>query len=279
MHTDHCLDLLDAYVDGELPSDERAAVRAHVAECVSCAGALESLAATSRILQENLVHYVAPDVLKARIRSALADAPASELDSSPALGPTPRSTSARPAPPSRWLRIAGGVAAAVVIAAASSATTLAVAHRDDSSRRLANEVLTSHIRSLMPGHLVDVASTNQHNVKPWFNGRVNLSPAVPGLDSAGFPLVGGRLDYLDGHATATVVYMRRQHVINIYSWPSADDARDAAPTTAESRSAQGYHLVSWRSGDIEYCAVSDLNAGELAAFVVLYRRMSGEPSR
>jgi anti-sigma factor RsiW len=115
----------------------------------------------------------------------------------------------------------------------------------------------------MPGHLTDVASTNQHNVKPWFNGRIDLSPVVPSLDSAGFPLIGGRLDYVDGRAVAAVVYARRQHMINVYSWPSG--GQDLRPI--EAGAEKGYHLMRWRRDGIEAWAVSDLNRAELAEFV------------
>jgi anti-sigma factor RsiW len=153
---------------------------------------------------------------------------------------------------------------------ASSGLTLAVARRDVAPRSIASEeVLTSHIRSLMPDHLVDVRSNDQHNVKPWFNGRLDFSPTVPRLDSIGFPLIGGRLDYLHGRPVAAVVYARRQHMINAYSWPA--DAGDEDVSPVDSR--HGYNLVHWRRGGVEHWVVSDLNAGELGEFV---RAVNGE---
>src|SRR2546423_608934 len=229
MRCAECRDRLDAYLDAELTAGETEMMRAHVEECPDCAREYAVLAATSRQLKEGLVHYSAPDVLKARIRSALADSGAARGGTAPSWA--------------RWTQLA---AAAVVIAVASSATTVAVLHRGTASsptRSVADEVLASHLRSLMPGHLTDVASNDQHNVKPWFNGRVDLSPTVPRLDSIGFPLVGGRLDYIASRPVATVVYSRRQHIINVYSWPSPGDDRKEAIV-----SAQGYHLVSWRNG-------------------------------
>ena len=247
-----CRPLLERSIDDELTPEDVEKVRAHVAACTDCAHALESQQQLSRLLQDNLVHYEAPDTLKARIRGALAQA--GEPSERPPL-------MARRV---RWVRLA---AAGLLIAVASSGTTLLMSRSAAKERSLANDVLTSHIRSLMPGHVVDVASNDQHNVKPWFNGRLALSPPVPRLDSLGFRLVGGRLDYLDGRAAAVVVYARRQHLINVFAWPQPGG--DAAES---SRSSQGYNFVTWRTADTEFWVVSDLNAAELSEFTRLYRR-------
>jgi anti-sigma factor RsiW len=244
-----CRDLLSGHIDGELMTAESQNVRDHLAECAECAREHELLARTSTLLRQRLVRHSAPDVLKARIRNALAQPNAFEPPSPPVR--------------SQWMRLA---AAGVIIAAASSALTFATLSRANGSRSIADEVVASHVRSLMPGHLTDVASTNQHNVKPWFNGRIDLSPVVPALDSAGFPLIGGRLDYLEGRAVAAVVYARRQHVINVYSWPVRGP--DIQPT--EKRTEKGYHLVEWRRDGIEAWAVSDLNRAELTEFVRVF---------
>lgn len=244
-----CLELLGPYLDGELASEARAEVDAHVASCADCARRLDSLTALSRSLKEGLVRYSAPDLLEARIRASL---------EAPARAPAPL-----------WRRAAGLTAAALVVAVASSALTSALVRRQDDGSAVEQAVLASHIRSLMPGHLTDVASNNQHNVKPWFNGRVDLSPQVPLLDSLGFPLIGGRLDYVASppHPAAVVVYARRQHLINVYSWPTVQP--DAAPATITDH---GYHLVHWRASGVELWAVSDLGLPELDAFVATFRR-------
>jgi len=156
----------------------------------------------------------------------------------------------------------------VLIAVCASALTFAAMRNPLAQRTATTAILSSHIRSLMPGHLVDIASTDQRNVKPWFNGRVNMSPAVPRLDSLGFPLIGGRLDYVSGRAVAVIVYGRRQHLINVFSWPVAD-----APALAPAASTEkGYHLVHWRNGGTEVWAVSDLNLAELGQFVAAFRQ-------
>jgi anti-sigma factor RsiW len=247
MRCSDCRDALTSYLDDELMADEAREVREHLATCAECDREHRALVGTSLLLREKLVHHPAPDVLKARIRSAIAQPHA--LDA-------PREIRARPA----WIRLA---AAGIVIAVASSVLTFVATRQGTASHTAASDVLASHIRSLMPDHLTDIVSTNQHNVKPWFNGRVGLSPPVPNLDSAGFVLVGGRLDYIDGRSVAAVVYSRRQHVINVYAWPTTE-----SPTTsARETSDRGYHLVQWRGDGVEYWVVSDLNRAELDQFV------------
>jgi len=241
-----CRETLNALVDGEIAGDEAVEIRDHLAGCAECQREHRMLTETSSLLKEGLVRYPAPDVLKARLRSALAQS--QPFDAQPTVrGPS-------------WIVLA---AAGLVIAVASSATTLAVARRE-SGVAPGSEVLASHLRSLMPGHLTDVASTNQHNVKPWFNGRVDFAPAVPDLDTVGFPVLGGRLDYIGGRPVAAVVYGRREHKISVYSWPAESGAGDRPPVGSDVR---GYHMMTWRSGGLTYWAVSDLNPQELGQFV------------
>jgi anti-sigma factor RsiW len=242
-------DALGARLDGELEPDEERDIDSHVSTCASCARELATLSDTHRLLSENLMRYRAPDVLKARIRGAIVETSA------------PRAT-ILPAAPAWWRQLAAGI----VIAVASSAVTMTMMNRSSASGS-ADELLSSHVRSLMPGHLTDVVSTNQHAVKPWFNGRVDVSPSVPNLDSLGFPLVGGRTDYVRGRTVPVVVYARRQHTINVYAWPSAAGAPSTKP--AES-SRQGYHVLRWSRDGVEYSAVSDLNVAELRSFVASF---------
>jgi anti-sigma factor RsiW len=243
-----CRDLVDAFADGELPAEDAAAVRAHLAGCGDCARELASITATSRKIGETFVKHQAPDVLKARIRSALSQPDAFEREETATVA---KSGTRRLA----W----GGLG----IAVASGLLTFAVVRQMTPARSLTDDVVTSHIRSLMPGHLTDVVSTNQHMVKPWFNGRVDLSPPVPNLDSIGFMLIGGRLDYLEGRSVPVVVYGRRQHLISVYTWP---DSRGDASSQAES-ARNGYNVIAWRGGGLSLEAVSDLNRPELEQFV------------
>jgi len=141
------------------------------------------------------------------------------------------------------------------------------------SDSLAHDVLASHVRSLMGEHLTDVATSDRHTVKPWFATRLDASPPVPDLADQGFPLIGGRLDYIDGHRAAAVVYKRRQHVINLFAWATPGET-DAA---LHGETRQGFHLLSWRHGGLSFSAVSDLDEAELAEFTRLIEQSSARP--
>ncbi|MBW8768428.1 MAG: anti-sigma factor [Gemmatimonadetes bacterium] len=250
-------ELLSGYIDGELPPDQAMELSEHLTTCAECAGIYEELLATVRTLREGLVKYRAPDLLRARVRSALRE------EERPVVArPTPRVRRGLRVP---WRSLA---AAAILVVASSGITFVATRDRPSAESSIGEEVLTSHIRSLMPAHLTDVASNDQHNVKPWFNGRLDFSPSVPRLEDAGFPLLGGRLDYVRGRPVAVVVYGRRQHVINVFTWPT-DASGDAARTLTTSH---GYNLLHWRSGGVERWVVSDLNAAELRQFGMLLER-------
>jgi len=250
MRCEDCREALNAYVDGELMPEESDAIRSHLPSCDECAAEHELLLAVSHRLKAGLQHRAAPDVLKARIRNALAQPSAFE---------PPRRSRSLP-----WQTL---IAAGVLVAVLSAGGSYAVARRGAPPPAMTEQVLASHIRSLMPGHLTDVESNDTHNVKPWFNGRLDLSPTVPRLDTLGFPLVGGRLDYMGGRPVAAVVYTRRQHVINVFSWPAEDQASQPPTVSTEN----GYHLVHWRNDGMEFWAASDLSVPELEQFVALFR--------
>jgi anti-sigma factor (TIGR02949 family) len=251
MQCNDCREALNAYIDGELLPERGESVRDHLASCVDCKREYDALMAVSASIKESLVQYAAPAQLEDRIRKAVA---ADDFGGDR----SPRRITRR------WPQLA---AAGILIALASSGLTYAIASRSSGTTTVADQVVASHIRSLMPGHLTDVASSNLHNVKPWFAGRIDISPVVPSLDTAGFPLVGGRLDYVDGRPVAALVYMRRQHVINVYSWPTA------APSTTARRLADshGYHVINWRNAGAELWAISDVDPQELERFVRLFK--------
>jgi anti-sigma factor RsiW len=243
-----CLEMIDALIDGELTSEEAAEVRQHLTGCADCTRTLEERTALSRQVK-GLPRFTAPDVLRARLRStSVGDA---------SMPVTPPRRQRRP--------LALPLAAAAVLLFAIG-FTMTLRSRPEP---VDEQVVASHIRSLMPGHLTDVQSTNQHKVKPWFNGRVNLSPSVPNLDSAGFPLLGGRLDYIEGKTVAVVVYGRRAHIINVFSW--AEAGSDQAPS---SETRNGFHLIYSRTNGIEQWIASDLNPQELEDFSRRYSNAS-----
>ena len=258
----HVHEELSAYVDGELPPDRAMEIADHLTSCAECASDYAATLATVRTVRAEMVQLRAPDVLRARVRAALREEPQETVRR---VAPTPKRA---------WRIPWNAVAAALVLVVASSGITLVATKRGASDAPVAEAVLASHIRSLMPEHLTDVRSNDQHNVKPWFNGRLDFSPNVPRLDEQGFPLLGGRVDYVHGRSVAVVVYGRRQHVINVFSWPVRDDGVAAA----EPRSHNGYNLEHWRDGAVEYWAVSDLNAAELRTFAELLQRAGHAPA-
>ena len=253
-----CLDGLAAYVDGELPEDEAAVVRDHIASCEECAAAHRHFVESSMRLKGALVRYEAPDVLKARIRASLARG-AVEVETA-----RPRTFIYRNV---GWPSL---IAVAGIVAVMSSLVTLELSNKQPGVATIQNELLASHVRSLMPGHLTDVASNDQHNIKPWFNGRVDMSPIVPRLDSLGFPLVGGRIDYINGRSVPVIVYTRRQHVINVYAWPT-----NRPNVKAVTASSHGYNFIRVSLNGEELWIVSDLNQAELKSFEAFFAEKSG----
>lgn len=278
---DECRERLAPYIDDELDALDRKAVSAHLAGCPMCSARHERQRALGETLREKLPTFAAPDLLRARIGNALR-VEASRGSGAAAEPPTGSMADASAAVRSarRWKFAA--LAASVLFVA--STTYGVVATRDDGrggaqrsailDDAIAHDVLASHVRSLMPGHLTDVASSNRHNVKPWFNGRLDYSPPVYDLSEAGFPLVGGRVDYVGNRAVAVLVYQRRQHLISVYVWPSAwdiDGAAGAAKRTPE-LTRQGYHMLSWTSNGMTRWAISDLDEEELGELARLEQR-------
>lgn len=249
--------LLSAWLDDELAPDEAGKVAAHVAACAECARARDVALRLRSALRAELPRFEASDLLRARIQAAARD-------------------QARKAASARWTprRLAWMAAAAVALAAVGS---WQLATRRAEGNQLAEAVLSTHVRSLMPGHLTDVVSSDQHTVKPWFDGRLDFSPPVPDFASRGYPLVGGRMDYVGGRAVATLVYARRLHMISVTLWPrgAGPDAGPAAWTR------QGYHLLHWNTPEYTWWVASDLGLAELDQFAAMLRQsdreMAGAP--
>jgi anti-sigma factor RsiW len=179
---------------------------------------------------------------------------------------------ATPAPPTAswrpWLNIAVGFACGAV----ATWLLFMLPVNADPAERTENEVIAAHARSLMVAHATDVASSDQHTVKPWLSAHLDFSPPVPDLSGDGFPLTGGRLDYVSGRPVAALLYMRHQHVINVFVWP-APEAASASPRSA---SRKGFNTIAWQQGGMQYWVVTDLGNGELSAFTQLLRQRATE---
>lgn len=231
--------LIQADVDGELEPAEAAKVAAHVERCPACAEVQAQLVALSARLCE-IPRHRPPEPLRKAIRETLANR-------SPKAGI------------GRWRPAAGGAG----VALAAALALFAILPRGDA---MPDWIVAAHIRALQPDHLVDVVSSEQHTVKPWFTGRLPFAPPVRDLSAQGFSLAGGRLDYLPGNTAATLVYKRRQHVIDLFIWPADHEDRDSGAGVRE-----GYNYVRWRAGGMAFWAVSDLNGKELAEFAALWQ--------
>jgi anti-sigma factor RsiW len=244
-------DLIEAYLDEELDAPLRAAVGQHVAACPECSEAYARLLGQKASIKAAARYYNAPPELRQSVRDALRHSTVAEAK--------PR-VSERPW---RWLAIA----ATMLLVASISSNLLQLRH-SAAENSIAESVVGDHIRSLLGTHLVDVPSSDQHTVKPWFAGKLDFSPDVKNFEVEGFPLVGGRIEYLAGRRVAALVYRRRQHVINVFTWPA-----ESAKATSEVRLARdGYNLLQWTEGPMTYWAASDLSAVELDRLRDLYRR-------
>jgi anti-sigma factor RsiW len=242
--------LLHALIDGELDAGHARDVETHVANCAACTDKLKAFRAMRTAMTGAALKERAPASLRARIEGALS------LPSTPIVAPRqfPR--------PSRR-SFFGGFAVGSALSAALAASLVLTVFRNDQERTIANEVVSAHIRSLQAGHLVDVETSDQHTVKPWFNGKLDVAPPVIDLTAQGFTLLGGRLDYIDGEPVASVVYQRRKHVINLFVAQRLGVTRARAST----ETIQGYNVRHWSEGGLDFWAVSDLADDELDEFV------------
>ena len=254
--------LLHAFLDDELDLTHSLDVQHHLDTCPACAREHAAQRALRGALRDEALYFRPPEGFTTRARAALRATAAT-------VGAADR---AGPAVGLLWMRrvwLPSGAAAALLAVVAITIWRFGPgAPGPSADDLLAQEVIASHIRSLMPGHLTDVPSSDQHTVKPWFNGRLDFSPPVKDLAGEGFPLTGGRLDYLGGRPIAALVYKRRQHIINLMVWPASSEA-DRSPTAAI---RQGYHLLHLAHGGMIYWAVSDLNEDEMKEFVGLVVR-------
>ena len=233
---------LSALIDDELGTEQQHAARAHIAGCSLCA----EVARDYRRIGDDLragARVPLPADLAHKVRARLA----SEARS----GHRPQRLA--------WQWLAQYAASLILVAGLSGLLGWQLARSSFEQRRLERDVVAAHVRSLLQDTTVQVASSESHTVKPWFNGRIEFAPTVKDLTAEGFPLVGGRLEFVDGRRIAALVYKRRRHVINVFMWPAGGEPR-AAPKASV---LQGYNTLSWTTGGITFWAVSDLNAKEL----------------
>jgi anti-sigma factor RsiW len=216
-----------------------------VANCPRCAAQLRDYRVMRQALAAPALRHQAPAALRARIERALPSRQAVVV-------PSRRS-------------LLKGLAMGSVLSGALAASLVVFVVRKEEDQRILGDVVSAHLRSLQGDHLIDVQSTDQHTVKPWFNGRLEVAPPVVDLTAQGFTLIGGRLDYLDGRPVAAIVYKRRAHVINLFI------AQVAAQVSGPERRAtieqlQGFNIWRWSRSDLGFWAVSDINAEELQEF-------------
>lgn len=247
---------VDAYLDGELAPRDARELETHLKDCQECARMREARLVLGTAIRREVPEFRAPEELRARVRES--------LRSAAGVNPKP----ARAAVPSwRWMALAAGIALVAV-----GGWGLGAHRAADAALR--DQVLASHVRSLMPGHLTDVVSSDQHTVKPWFNGKLDFSPPVNDFTGKGYPLIGGRLDYVGGRPVAALVYQRRQHLINVFLWPSTGGA--VGERTSITR--QGYHLLHSTTPEYVYWVVSDLGTAELSEFARLLQHAGSASS-
>jgi anti-sigma factor RsiW len=233
--------LLHGLLDGELDAANALACEAHLKTCEACHAELLRQQRLRETLAAPGVAYRAPSSLRARIEASLEQAVA--------------------APARRRARtIAPWAASGAISAIAASLAILVVAPTLGDSQ-VQSQLVASHVRSLLANHLTDIETSNKHVVKPWFNGRIDFAPPVPELADIGFPLAGGRLDYVEGKVVPAIVYHRRLHTINVFIWPAK---AGFLPTRSSRR--DGYSLVEWKRGGLEFWAVSDIDPTELGQF-------------
>jgi anti-sigma factor RsiW len=294
MNCEETINLMDGYLDGELDPITSQKIEQHLRGCRGCEQAYKAHRALVRTIASAVPYYKAPAELRQRIQSSLWNEIGAKATHKGTRGSQVLRTRKQPEPravpfgmPWNWLNLFSGrgsatltispaliagaglvFAAAIIFAAIIVLNVAPRLQRPGADQFLATQLIASHVRSLMANHLTDVASSDQHTVKPWLDAKLDFAPAVVDLGGDGFPLVGGRLDYLDNRTVAALVYQRRKHFINVFAWP----AESGRTETAKTMTRQGYHLLHWVDSDINYWAVSDVSDNELQTFKQLFEK-------
>jgi anti-sigma factor RsiW len=246
---------VQAYFDGEVDAVSALEVERHAGHCAECRALLGHLAETRARMREELEFHNAPPQLRASIDRLLdREVRGAAEEGAPRVRPTPR----RRAPP-LWLGAFGGFGAALAAGVALFFVFPLT------SNPVLDDVVSAHVRSLMPQHLTDVISTDRHTVKPWFAGHADVSPVVADFADQGYRLVGGRADYFDQQHVAAVVYQHGAHVVNVFAWGAGSRALPEYSTRS------GYHIACWKLGNLQYCAIADTGWDELQGLTRLLR--------
>jgi anti-sigma factor RsiW len=257
---------MDGYLDGELDPVTSQAIEQHLRDCRNCEQRYTANRTLIRAISSAIPYHKAPAELRERIQSSLRE----EIAQQPArnVPPDARPLIAKKQREPRsvlfgtswnWLALAASIVFVAIVA--WNVVPRSQQPGASAEQFLATQLIASHVRSLMANHLADVASSDQHTVKPWLDAKLDFAPPVVDLANAGFPLIGGRLDYLDNRPVAALIYQRRKHFINLFVWPASDASR-----TTKEISHQGYHLLHWVESDFNYWAVSDVSDSDLQTF-------------
>jgi anti-sigma factor RsiW len=255
--------LLHALLDGELDAGHARDVEGHLADCPRCAAHLDAYRALHQAMSAPQLRYAAPVSLRRSIEAMLPPVPAA-----------PR----RANNPTFWANrrsVLKGFVMGTALSTAIAASLVLTVIGTDQDQRVLGDVVSAHVRSLQGEHLTDVQTSDQHTVKPWFNGKLDISPPVVDLTAQGFTLIGGRLDYLDGKTVASIVYRRRKHVINLF----VADGAASENQKVKRETMQGFNILRWTTGGFEFFAVSDINAEELQEFVDKFEAASHPVNR
>jgi mycothiol system anti-sigma-R factor len=239
---------MDGYLDHELDPVTAAGIEAHLQSCAACAQAYAVQTSLQAAVKKQAAYYAAPEALVARIRDKV--------------NATGGAVEKKNAPRWQWFPLVAAVAATAVI----TWTTAIQMKTDSRDERTGEQVIAGHARAVLTNHQTEVASSDQHTVKPWLSSKLDYSPPVTDLTTAGFPLVGARLDYVDSRPVAALVYRHRQHVIDLFVWP---DAKTSA-AAMQASSKQGFNLLHWTHAGMTFWAISDLNPADIKTFAETY---------
>ena len=271
MNCEEAVKLMDGYLDGELDPITSQAIEQHLRDCGHCDQAYKTHGSLIHAIGNATPYFKASAELRERIQSSLRKETSEQPVRNGVRGAQvlfhkrqsePRSILWEP--PWNWL----GLAAAIIFGAIIALNVVPRFQRPEADQFLATQLIASHVRSLMASHLTDVASSDQHTVKPWLDTKLDFAPPVVDLSSEGFPLIGGRLDYLDNRPAAVLIYQRRKHFINLFVWP----AESGALRTTKTITRQGYQLLHWVDSDFNYWAVSDVNVNDVQTFKELFEK-------